>query len=71
MNNDTMNSIAVRALEDLIDDSRKEGTPINDDDFADLAEIILINEKINFTHDDLGPICDIMIRICDNFGIAH
>ncbi len=70
MNNDTIIATAHIALKELITDP--EGGPINDDDFADIAEIILINNGTTFDPDtDLQLISDAMIDICDTFNIAH
>lgn len=71
MNNDTIDAIAARSLIELAADAREENSPLNDDDFADFAEIELINSKIEFTHDDLAIIARRMITICDALNINH
>lgn len=71
MTNTMIDATAITTLEELIADARAEGTPINDDDFADAAEINLIHAKIDFDHDDLALIARRMIKICDLFGISH
>jgi hypothetical protein len=62
-----INEIAIHALDELIEDSRRDNTPINDDDFADFVEQLIpdINE------DDRIATTRLMISICDHLGIAH
>lgn len=71
MNETMIDSIAIRTLLDLIDDAREENSPLNDDDFADAAEIALIDDHTSYTDDDLTTIARRMIFICDKFNTAH
>jgi hypothetical protein len=71
MNNDTINRIAEIALADLLDYDPTP-TALNDDDFADIAETILIHDKIDYDPStDLQLISDAMIKLCNARNIAH
>lgn len=74
MNINTKYGIAIRTMTDLLDDAHENGastTYLNDDDFADAAEITLIGDKIEFNSDDLNDIARLIDLLCDRFGIAH
>jgi hypothetical protein len=74
MNTNTKHGIAIRTLTDLLDEAAEQGestTYLNDDDFADAAEIILIGDKIDFELDDLSEIARLIELLCDRFGIRH
>lgn len=75
MNINTKYGIAIRTLTDLLDEAHEaRGGKINylnSDDFADAAEIMLINDKIEHNYDDLTDIAQLIELLCDRFGIAH
>jgi hypothetical protein len=73
MNNDTINSLARFAIDELL----QEDDQLNDDDFADYAQIILINSTdadaraLAYDETTLGMISDAMINYCDTRNISH
>lgn len=77
MNNDTINSLARFAVDELIQDSDDGLNGLNDDDFADYAQIILINSTdpaaraLAYNETTLGMISAAMINYCDARNISH
>lgn len=75
LNADSINAIARRALDELLEDAREEDdtmtlADLNDDDFADFAEIMINNDadliSLRDNDDARIMITDAMTRIASN-----
>lgn len=69
--------IAIKAITELIGESVTEDTDLNDDDFADYAQMLMLNsddatmKSLAFDETALEAIFNIMINYCDARNLDH